>query len=198
MATYTEDFGTNANPLAGDWSTVSTNGVRADSGTGDGSNTGVNMSLLSALTFTDTQYAEIELVSPANFDDQGVGVRFNDTSGGNGYYTRTHVSNNALYLVRMDNGSPTTIGSTGSITFANGDTIACDASGTTIRSLRNAAEVDSVTDSTHSSGVPMVWYEFGNDNSPKMDNFTSEGWVDGSGSGLATRVTIEYNRAVSG
>lgn len=117
-------------------------------------------------SFTADQYAKAVFVGPLAFggtsDLVGVIARASgDTNTARDYYCAFMINNNSgtnprpLELGKIVDGTYTQLATT-SVAWAANDTVEIECEGTTIRSLRNGAVVDSVVDTSLTTGVPGV------------------------------------------
>lgn len=172
MATYTDDFNrADEASLGGDWGAelgvglgIVNNAVRWVSGQN------LVVSSLSALTFDDDQSAEIKYTNYVNYDNLGVGVRWNGS--GSGYVVMAE--DGGVYILRFDAGVPTNLASVGQA-FGVNDVLGISITGSNISVTKNGVEFLTDTDSTYSSGSPAIYYTRGNNNGTTGDDFSATG-----------------------
>lgn len=161
---YTDDFNRTDGSLGSNWTRI----VAGSEGVGElkvASNTVyeltyqvASMSYYSGGTFNANQYAEIDYANNTVPDINGVGVRLN--SSGNGYFC-AYYNGTAFGIYKLNAGVRTLLGSGATVSYAQGDRIRCQASGTsttTITAYINDSQVDSQTDSSspYTSGYPGI------------------------------------------
>lgn len=128
-------------------------------------------------TFTDDQYSSIVIVEAdtgsANYGMGVVARASADTDAARDYYYFAAASNDTYILAKIVNGAETTLAS-GSQNWVDGDRVEIECQGTTIRGMRNAVTVASVTDSALTTGKPGI--------APWGDGFlaTGDDWEGGN------------------
>ena len=127
----------------------------------------------SVIAFNADQAASIVFsggIGPLS-DLAGPVVRF-DSATGVGYYIRTDGGNFSERRIRRrgSGGTVVTIG-TVNIVPKNGDTVKLTIIGSTISAYVNGTLIDSVSDSTYTTGQPGLFYEWGNTGAILLDNF---------------------------
>lgn len=178
MGTFSDNFNAYSDGLLSDHTAWldSLNGVDVISSEINAGTVGLNLSYVDAafLAFDDDQEAEVEVTVSGNFDDAGPACRV--TAAGNGYYVTYEPATPLVRLTSIASGSATQIGVSNPEPVALTDKLKILASGTTISveldSGSGFVEIISVTDSDHSSGQPGIFYNFGNNNSSRVDNFS--------------------------
>lgn len=183
MAIFTDDFNrANENPLASPWQSVnasgslSGNGLKVDANQLVG-NSGTNASILTGLEFLDDQSAKVTISATNTFCPAGVIVR-GDVNG-NGYLLYYNRNGDDVRLGTLTNGTFTNVQFFGDVGFIDGSTLELKAEGNVLRAYIDDVQIGTdVTDNTYTSGVTGAWYENGNGNLTKLDNFSSEGWSD--------------------
>lgn len=185
MAIFTDNFNrANENPLASPWQSVnaagslSGKGLKVDANQLVG-NSGTNASILTGLEFLDDQSAKVTIAATDTFCPAGVIVR-GDVNG-NGYLLYYNKNGDDVRLGTLVNGTFTNLKFFGDVGFVEGSSLGLSVSGNTLTAFINGVQLGTPyedTSYTYTSGVTGVWYENGNGNLTKLDNFSSEGWND--------------------
>jgi hypothetical protein len=147
---------------------VSSNTVRAD---------GLNALSLNSIkssvkTFSANQEAQVTYTAfnPTYFDSAGPAVRVTPESGSGYVLHIDRLDDGARRLCRVTGSVRTTIG-TVNLPAVAGDTFKLTASGSRLLVYKNEILIDSVTDATYPTGQPGLYYNRGNSNTTRMDNF---------------------------
>lgn len=176
MATYSDSFTYSDGVL----DTVSSSAWTARSGSMDvisnqfreGSGVSNSYSEVSTGTanFADDHEAEVTVHALGTADFVGPAVR---VSASGCYCIRADGANSTGRRIhRMDGTTRTQIG-TVNIVPTNGDTLKLRAVGSTITAYVNGSQVDSVTDSTYTTGQPGIYYDRQNAGVSRGDNFSA-------------------------
>lgn len=198
MAIFTDDFNrANENPIASPWQSVASGGALNGNGLQVNNNQlvgngGTNASIVGELQFDDDQSASIEVAIKDNFCDVGVILR-GDISG-NGYLLYYDVSGDDLLLGTLTGGTFAQLAAFNNTGMVNGDSFGISVAGNVFTVLVNGSPFGSTyTDAgnTYTSGSVGTWYQNGNSNSTKLDNFSAEGWVDVRITDVDTDETVE-------
>lgn len=184
MTTKTDSFGYTENPLSTSWTVVTANGPRA-AGAGAFANSNnvwcVALWKTSDYTFANDQSAEITYASQGVFDLGAACVRWATTGGGVGYMA--HVRNDSSE-VRVDYWTAGAFSSRiltiSAVTFADGDKLKLDITGTTLTVYKNGASIGSVVDTNIASGQAAIGCYNGNINVTRITLWTG---VDAAASG---------------
>jgi len=177
MATYNDTFTrADENPLAAPWSTCDGSGLQLVSNQLKSAAAGAgHVSALTGESWDNDQTAEVQVTTIQGYDFAGPVIRFNATSGGNGYVGMGEFGDGRFYCYRVDNGTWTSLGFR-SVTFSANDVLKIGAVGTSITLYVNdVAQGASFTDATHTAGSPGVAYNFGDSNLTLLDNFSATG-----------------------
>lgn len=159
MTTASDDFNrANETPLASPWTNWLSTGANLVSNAATGVSAASRASFYNSGTWSDDQECSGivgNLGSGVRYSS--VGVRCAATSGGRGYmcYTDGVAGASHTDIVRLTNGTETIIKSVATA-FANGDRIGIRAVGTSISMWKNGTQIDSVNDSTYTSGYPGI------------------------------------------
>ena len=171
MASFSDNFNRADGALGSNWTADATWGglsVFSNAARG-GFSDAVSMVATSAADFSDDHYAEVEFSVVGNFDLGGPVVRWD--GDGNGYLLILDgVTGNNRGLFEVTGGTETRLSLT-EVTVSTGDVVRLIADGTTISVEVNGSEVISVTDATHSSGQPGMYYNAQNSRITRLDNF---------------------------
>ena len=188
MATYSDAFTYSGGVLA----TVSSGAWTARNGSMDvtsnqfydGAGTTNSYSEVAAATadFSDSHEAEITVHALGTADYVGPAVR---VSASGCYAVRCDGVNAAGRVLGKMESTTWTALSTVRVVPVNGDTVKIRAVGTTITVYINGALVDTVTDSTHTSGQPGIYYHRDDSNVSRGDNFAASD-VDVGGLGISS------------
>lgn len=112
----------------------------------------------SEFTFAADQSAKITVgTASGTSDDLGVMLRGNAVSGGNGYAIYWDSGTSRLFVLEYTNGSFSIVKLTTTLTMAATDTLEAIIEGTTITVKKNGSTIDTITDSTHSTGQAGVF-----------------------------------------
>jgi hypothetical protein len=121
------------------------------------------------VNFSDDHEAEIRIATRATFDSLGPAVRII----ANGCYAissdGTNNSDRRIAYIK-DNSTKIIIGTT-NITFVAGDIIKLRVQGSTLTAYKNGVQIDQVSNTAITSGQPGIFYNRGNINTSKGDNF---------------------------
>jgi hypothetical protein len=168
MASFSDNFNRADGAVGSNWTTLTGfNAMQVVSNTACATGgTAASHVATATATFAADHEAECVITPFNNFDWGGPGVRF---SGNDGYVARCTTSTR-IDLFRLDGGTLTAIG-TGAGTYAVGDTIRIRAEGTAITVYANNTLIRTATDATHSSGQPGLYYERGDANITRLDDF---------------------------
>jgi len=171
MTTVTETFNFVENPLTTNWTNVlaTANFQSTASGAKRASLTATNgatMYKAASQTFANDQRSTITFGSIVADDRMGVIVRAATTGGGQFYRAYYHDGDGRVYIHLFSGGAVSTlVEQINSMTFANGDTLGLDVTGTTLRAYKNGVAIGSGgTDATLSSGQPGMFYLDNNNN----------------------------------
>lgn len=192
MTTKTDTFNYVEDPLATLWTKVvsaskdfqsTASGAKKVGGGAEGL-VSATMWKVADYDFADDQRATITLGNIGGDDRMGVIVRAATTGGGEFYRAHYHDGDSRVYIHLWSGGAASTlIEQINTITFANGDTLGLDVTGTTLRAYKNGAAIGSGgTDSTLTSGQPGMSYLDGNTNASLISVFVG---VDAAGGGGA-------------
>jgi hypothetical protein len=157
------DTATGFNSLA-----VSSNTVRAS---------GLNVLSLNCIkssvkTFSANQEAQVTYTAfnPTYFDSAGPAVRVTPENGTAYVLHIDRLDDSARRLCRVTGSVRTTIG-TINLPAVAGDIFKLTASGSRLLVYKNGIQIDSVTDTTYPTGQPGLYYNRGNSNTTRMDDF---------------------------
>lgn len=164
MATVTDNFNRTENPLSNGgvwetpgtgWHNVQTNGTVCHETTEDSEYGGARVTT----AIGNDQYAQVKVTIPGSFGGAGPAVRLQNTTNGGGYLVDgvidgSHWSSRRAIVERDSAGNNTELATT-TDTFASGDTLRLEVSGTTLTAKKNGAAFSpalTATSSTFSSG----------------------------------------------
>jgi hypothetical protein len=80
-------------------------------------------------------------------------------------------------LSKVVSGVRTTLTGAANATVANGDIVTLRAIGSAISWYKNGALQETITDATHTTGQPGIFYNFGNSNAARLDDFSASNVV---------------------
>jgi hypothetical protein len=121
--------------------------------------------------FADDQSSEVTLIAPDDAGDLGIGVVVRANNGGSidGYIATVSPTYGTIYSVVANS---KTLILNPSLTAAPGDSLRCEAEGTTLRHIVNDIEIDSVTDANVPSGsAGICGFNFGGATGTEMDDW---------------------------
>lgn len=135
--------------------------------------------------FSDDHYAEVIVDEDdgIGFDFRGPAVRMISGSGGDsgsGYILRVDLAYGGIgrSISRVDSGSSVALGSVGIIP-KEGDRVGIQAVGSNISSFLNGQLIETVVDSTYTTGQPGMFYKAENSGRDSIDNFFAKDVVSG-------------------
>lgn len=189
MATATDDFNrANEATLTGNWETLGTAGLRLQTNQLDVGTSSVNAFSgwkTSVNDFTDEQFSQVAIKSPANSDDGGVGVRFTNTGNGTGYLAVWWQSAGQVRLYKVTSGTFTEV-ATRTTTWTSGDilkiSVETNGANADIKVYKNDVQLGATysdTSSVLTGGQPSLYYRWDNTRATKLDD-----WAGGDGTGL--------------
>lgn len=174
MASFSDNFNRADGSLGANWETLTgsselvifSNIVRSDTA---GPRSAAAVSTATA-SFTADHEAQCVFVALGSNDYAGPGVRMS-AAGGTGYVLRSDGGNaGGRRIHRYDNNTITSIGLVNVPLIAN-DVVRLRASGSLISVYVNDVLIDSVTDTTYTTGQPGLFYDFQNNRATQLDNF---------------------------
>ena len=176
MTTLIDNFNRpDEDPIAGNWVTALGTGLRINTLQVNGSS-GITISIYNGLQFTDDQEAEVVIAVSDNFNNVGPAVRFDTT--GNGYVLRYSPSGDDLVLLNYVDGTQSTIGNYYNVGISNGDSLKLGVVGNELTPYVNGVAAGPATiDNTHTSGTVGLFYQNGNGNGSKLDDFSAAGMI---------------------
>lgn len=133
-------------------------------------------------TWPADQYAQVTLVSPdaAGGQGEGYGPACRITSAGGGSYYRLVGNGSGWELGKFVSGSHTTIATSSSPTFANGDVLRLEVQGTTLRGIKNGgAAFTTQTDTSLATGDAGMAYSSTETSTPGVSTFEGGDFVGG-------------------
>jgi hypothetical protein len=174
MATFSDDFNRADGTLGSNWTTVS--GFAAPAVTSNQAAAGSVALCLAAVatgtaSFAANHSATATITALGDFDYGGPAVRL-DAAGGTGYAIKVDGRSNAnSTLIRLSGGGSTNIG--GTYAVAANDVLKLEATGTSLLYYKNGTLIDTVVDTTYSTGQPGLLVQFGNVNAARLDTFSA-------------------------
>ncbi len=173
MATHSDGFGTNQ--FATNYDNVNS-GLTTDTGKAKGQNTGtINYSTVktSVASFTADHEATVTISTASASDYGGPMVRSAGTTA-NSYILYTDGTNASnRRLSKVVSGTRTAIG-TVNVACTSGDILKLRCIGTTLTWYKNGTLMETLTDSTHATGQPGLYYDFSNSNTTRLDDFQAD------------------------
>jgi len=167
MASFSDDFNRTNGAVGANWTTITglnTLNVVSNACAGSTTTCGGYVATATA-TFAADQEAECVIDPFGTFDRGGPAVRFN---GNDGYFVRAWTAT-VLHLCRMSAGEITQLGA--DITWSAPATVRLRVEGTTLTVYEDDVELRTATDSTHATGQPGLFYDWGDSNATRLDNF---------------------------
>jgi hypothetical protein len=182
MATFSDNFNRADGGVGANYDNVNS-GVVVFSNQVRGQNTGsINYSTVKVATadFTDNHESTVTMATRGASDFGGPMVRSAGTTA-NSYILYTDGTNSSdRRLGKIVAGVKTAIGSVNA-TCVSGDVLKLRCIGTTLTWYKNGTLMETVTDSTHTTGQPGIYYFFGNSNATRLDNFQADDVVSDVG-----------------
>lgn len=192
MATFSDDFNRADGVIGANWQNGTGLGIVGISGNQAWqSNAGPTSAAMAsvattAATFTADQESTVTLAALSSSDFIGPAVRCNPATGSGYFVTLDGTADSNRRIRRMSGGVETIIGAV-NLPAATNDVYVLRAVGTTISVFRNGSLLDQVTDSTHASGQPGLYFSWGNVRGGRLDAFlgadvepiTQGGWGGG-------------------
>ena len=171
MAEFTDNFNRADGAVGSNWTTLTgVNALQVISNQVNAAAVAPNIAgghvATATATFAADQEAECQISAWNPFDRCGPGVRM---SGDNGYIAYAFSTTN-LSIQRMDGGALTGLGSA----YNWGGTsslVRLSVEGTTVKLFVDGVERVSVTDSTHATGQPGLYYNRGDSGLTRLDDF---------------------------
>ena len=184
MATFSDAFTLTENPIATNWSTVTgvDGGMRQSGGVAYNATAYEGGSYYDGTTPGNDQWAEAKFPSSSGSGwSAGCGVRY---ASGSCYLYELDGTN--VQMKEVSGGSFSDLGSPAALSFTATDVVRLDATGTTIKVLKNGSEVVSATDSTLTSGTWCMygWNNYSTGNYLAIDDFNAS---DEGAGGATTR-----------
>lgn len=183
MASFSDDFNRADGALGSNWVSTTghsncvifSNAVRSDTA-GPRS---LNAVATATATFTADHEAQVTFTALGGSDFGGVGVRI-DATAGTGYIIRCDGGNaSGRRIHRINQNTITQIGLVNVPLVAN-DVVRLRASGTTISVYVNNVLIDSVTDTTYTTGQPGIFYDYQNNRVTRLDNYSATDLTSGT------------------
>ena len=172
---FIDDFNRADGALGSNYDTVTTFGslvVNSNTARAGSGQRFFNSIKSSVKTFSPNQEAQVTYTAfnPTYFDTAGPAVRVTPENG-TGYILFIDRLDDGARRLRRISGSVNTVIGTVNLPAVAGDTFKLTASGSRLLVYRNGRLVDSVTDTTYPTGQPGLFYDLGNSNTTRMDNF---------------------------
>jgi hypothetical protein len=191
MATFSDDFNRADGGVGANYDNVNS-GLVVFSNQARGSNTGtINYSTVKVATadFTDDHESQVTVATISGDDYGGPMVRSAGTTA-NSYILYTDGgSSDPRRLAKVVSGTRTTIGAV-NVACVNGDVLKLRCVGTTLTWYKNGTLMETITDSTHTTGQPGLCYFFGNGNTSRLDSFSAD---DVSAASAIARISSGYH-----
>ncbi len=105
-------------------------------------------------TFGNDQYSQVTCSGMTAGHYCGVAVRLSGTTYANSTYYGSRIDTSSWYITNITGGNAGSVIASGSGTFADGDVIRLDATGTTLTLTQNGSTLGTATDSDYASGQP--------------------------------------------
>ena len=167
-ASVTDDFNRSDGDLGANWTadSIYTGTLRiTSSAVASDTYATAAMSYYTGETFSDNQYAQIDLAAELT-GYHGCGIRADGSGNGYGLLTAGTAS---IRIFRIDSGARISLATyTGDY---SGQTVRLEGSGTTLTAYADSVELGSITDSTYTTGNPLI-YNSENGSTYAIDNFS--------------------------
>ena len=172
---FTDNFNRGNGALGSNYDTVTSfNSMNVNSNTARGFSSGLSFNSIksSVKTFSPNQEAQVTYTAfnPTYSDSAGPAVRVTPESGSGYILLIDSLDDSARRLCRVTGSVRTQIG-TVNLPAVAGDIFKLTASGSRLLVYKNNVLVDSVTDTTYPTGQPGLYYDLGNSNATRMDDF---------------------------
>jgi hypothetical protein len=178
MADFNDDF--SVNNFATNYDNVNS-GLTTDTGKAKGINTGTtNQSTVktSVFNFSDDHEATVTISTAGSGDVCGPTVRHAGTTADCYMLYIDTVNTSSKRLSKVVSGVRTTLVGAANATVANGDIVTLRAIGSTISWYKNGVLQETITGQTdHTTGQPGLFYNFGNSNAARLDDFSASNVV---------------------
>lgn len=173
---FIDTFNRSSGPLGSDYDTAAGfNSLNVNTSTARGFSSGRSLNSIkkSVTTFSPNQEAQVTYIAfnPTYFDYAGPAVRVTPESGSGYVLNIDSLDSGGRRLIRVSGSVNTGIAGTINLPAVAGDIFKLSASGSTLMVYRNGILVNSVTDTTYPTGQPGLFYDLGNSNAARMDNF---------------------------
>ena len=173
---FIDDFNRGNGPLGSNYDTAAGfNSLNVNTSTARGFSSGRSLNSIkkSVATFSPNQEAQVTytIFNPTWFDFAGPAVRVTPESGSGYVLNIDSLDANSRRLIRVSGSVNTGIVGAINLPAIAGDIFKLSASGSTLMVYRNGILVNSVTDTTYPTGQPGLFYDLGNSNTTRMDNF---------------------------